>query len=96
MRLPSYTHGLKPTGRLIFTVFSAFADFERDLMVERTREGKEIAKQNSNFKDGRPYKYTDQEMQHALQLLETDSYNQAAKMMGVSKSTLLRHKKRGK
>ncbi|MGH2081522.1 recombinase family protein [Aerococcus urinaeequi] len=38
----------------IFSVISAFADFERDLIVERTKEGKEIAKQNPNFKDGRP------------------------------------------
>lgn len=83
-----------PTGRLIFTVFSAFADFERDLIVERTKEGKEIAKQNPNFKDGRPFKYSQQQIAHALQLLETHSYNQVSKMTGISKSTLLRHKKR--
>ncbi len=35
-------------------------------------------------------------MQHALQLLEAHSYNQVAKMTGISKSSLLRHKKRGK
>lgn len=39
----------------IFSVISAFADFERDLIVERTKEGKEITKQNPNFKDGRPF-----------------------------------------
>lgn len=83
-----------PTGRLIFTVFSAFADFERDLIVERTKEGKEIAKQNPNFKDGRPLKYSHQQITHALQLLETHSYNQVAEMTGISKSTLLRHKKK--
>ena len=82
-----------PTGRLIFTVFSAFADFERDLIVERTKEGKEIAKQNPNFKDGRPIKYSQQQIAHALQLLETNSYNQVAKMTGISKSTLLRYNK---
>ena len=82
-----------PTGRLIFTVFSAFADFERDLIVERTKEGKEIAKQNPNFKDGRPLKYSQQQITHALQLLETNSYNQVAKMTGVIKSTLLRYNK---
>ncbi len=42
------------TGRLIFTIFSAFADFERDLIVERTQEGKEIAKQRPGFREGRP------------------------------------------
>lgn len=83
-----------PTGRLIFTVFSAFADFERDLIVERTKEGKEIARQNPNYKDGRPNKYSKQQMQHAMQLLESYSYNQVAQMTGISKSTLLRHKKK--
>ncbi|EDP69030.1 putative resolvase [Carnobacterium sp. AT7] len=39
------------TGRLIFTVFSAFEDFERDLIVERTQEGKEIAKQRPGFRE---------------------------------------------
>ncbi|MGH2110856.1 recombinase family protein [Aerococcus urinaeequi] len=82
-----------PTGRLIFTVFSAFADFERDLIVERTKEGKEIARQKPNYKDGRPYKYSKQQMQHAMQLLESYSYNQVSKMTGISKSTLLRHKR---
>ncbi|MFV8261492.1 helix-turn-helix domain-containing protein [Aerococcus viridans] len=76
----------------IFSVISAFADFERDLIVERTKEGKEIAKQNPNFKDGCPLKYSQQQITHALQLLETNSYNQVAKMTGISKSTLLRYK----
>ena len=44
------------TGRLIFTIFSAFADFERDLIVERTQAGKEIAKQRPGFREGRPKK----------------------------------------
>ena len=34
-----------PTGRLVFNVMSAFAEFERDMIVERTQEGKAIAKQ---------------------------------------------------
>jgi DNA invertase Pin-like site-specific DNA recombinase len=29
-----------PTGRLTFTIFSVFAEFERDLIVTRTQEGK--------------------------------------------------------
>lgn len=49
-----------PTGRLIFTVFSAFADIERDLIVERTKEGREIARQNPNYREGRPFKYSPQ------------------------------------
>lgn len=83
-----------PTGRLIFTLFSAFADFERDLIVERTQEGKEIARNNPNFKDGRPIKYSKQQIQHALSLLNTYSYNQVQEMTGISKSTLWRYKKK--
>ena len=48
------------TGRLIFTIFSAFADFERDLIVERTQAGKEIAKQRPGFREGRPKKFLQQ------------------------------------
>ena len=39
-----------PTGRLILSVMLAFAEFERDMIVERTQEGKAIAKQKSDFK----------------------------------------------
>lgn len=31
-----------PTGQLIFTIFSAFAQFERDMIVTRTHEGKNV------------------------------------------------------
>jgi DNA invertase Pin-like site-specific DNA recombinase len=47
-----------PTGRLIFNIMSSFAEFERDMIVERTQEGKAIAKQRKDFKEGRPNKYT--------------------------------------
>ena len=43
-----------PTGRLIFQVFFAFAEFERNMIVTRTQEGKAIARQNPNWREGRP------------------------------------------
>lgn len=61
------------TGRLIFTIFSAFADFERDLIVERTQAGKEIAKQRPVFREGRPKKFLQQQINLAMQFLETHS-----------------------
>ena len=82
------------TGRLIFTIFSAFADFEHDLIVERTQEGKEIAKQRPGFKEGRPRKFSKQQLALAMQLLETHSYSEVEKMTGISKSTLTRHKRK--
>jgi len=83
-----------PTGRLIFTVFSAFADFERDLIVERTQEGKAIAKQNPNYKEGRPKKYKTKQLEHAIELKKTHSYKQVEELTGISKSTLWRFIKR--
>lgn len=80
------------TGRLIFTIFSAFADFERDLIVERTLEGKELAKQKPGYREERPKKITKQQMTLAMQLLEIYSYKEVEKMTGISKSTLTRHK----
>lgn len=82
-----------PTGRLIFTIMSAFAEFERDMIVERTQEGKAIAKQHDDFKEGRPRKFGKQQIQHALELLDTHSYTEVERMTGISKSTLIRRKK---
>lgn len=81
------------TGRLIFTIFSAFADFERDLIVERTQEGKEIAKRKPGFREGRPRKFTQEQIQLAMNLLEKNSYSEVERMTGISKSTLTRYKR---
>ncbi|PGY06420.1 resolvase [Bacillus sp. AFS031507] len=78
----------------MFNIFSAFAEFERDFIVERTKEGKEIAKQKGNFKEGRPRKFKKAQIEHALKLLETHSYMQVEDITGISKSTLIRAKKR--
>lgn len=42
-------------GRLIYTILLSVAELERDMIVERTQEGKAYAKKhNPNFKEGRP------------------------------------------
>ena len=85
-----------PTGKLIRNVMLAFAEFERDMIVERTSEGKAVAKQRADFREGRPKKYSHVQMEHALSLLESYSYKQVEQMTGISKSTLLRAKRREK
>jgi|SRR5690606_3653414 len=82
-----------PNGRLIFNVFMSFAEFERDLIVERTQEGKAIAKQNPDYREGRPKKYSRKQIEHALSLLDNHSYKEVTSMTGISKSTLIRAKK---
>jgi DNA invertase Pin-like site-specific DNA recombinase len=39
---------------LLRNVLLAFAQFERDMIVERTSEGKEIARQRPDYQEGRP------------------------------------------
>ena len=47
-----------PASKLIRNIFLSFAEFERDMILERTREGKEIAKTKAGYKEGRPKKFT--------------------------------------
>lgn len=86
-----------PTGKLILTIMSGFAEFERDMIVQRTQEGKAMAKKNNpNFKEGRPSKFGKMQIDHALMLLETHSYTEVEKLTGISRSTLLRAKNKTK
>lgn len=78
---------------LLRNVLLSFAQFERDLIVERTREGKEIARKNPDYREGRPKKFKREQIRHALQLLENHSYSQVTDMTGISKSTLIRAKR---
>lgn len=82
-----------PASKLIRNVFFAFAEFERDMIVERTQEGKAVAKQNPEFREGRPKKYSKKQVEHALGLLREHSYRQVEDLTGISKSTLIRAKK---
>ncbi len=81
------------TSVLMRNMLLAFAQFERDLIVERTQEGKAIARLHDGYKEGRPRKYRKEQMEHALGLLESHSYKQVEAMTGISKSTLIRAKK---
>ena len=86
-------NGDKPTGRLIRTIMLAFAEFERDMIVERTQEGKAIAKQKDDFKEGRP-RISKIKIDHALSLLDEGySYKQVERMTGISTATLARRKR---
>lgn len=79
-----------PTGKLIRSILLAFAEFERDMIVERTQEGRRL----SGHYGGRPRKYKREQLEHAMLLLETNSYKQVSSMTGISVSTLCRTKLR--
>src|SRR5699024_5024339 len=64
------------TGRLRFNIMMSFAQCERDMILERTQEGKLMAKQNPNIREGRPKKYSSKHIKHAIELKKNHTYNQ--------------------
>ncbi len=81
-----------PTGKLICQIMFAFAEFERDMIVERTQEGRAVARRHPNFREGRPKKFSRRQIEHALELLRDHSYTQVTDLTGISKATLARAK----
>ena len=79
-------------GKSLRKMMLGFAEFERDLIVEKTQEGKRIARKNPGFREGRPQKFTEVQIKHALELLKDHSYNQVSKITGISVSTIKRKK----
>ena len=76
-----------PTGKLIRTILFAFAEFERDMIVERTMEGKAIARERENYREGRPKKYVkDFEKVHKKQKTGQISVKSACEELHISKS----------
>lgn len=77
-----------PSGKLMRTVFFAFAEFERDMIVTRTAEGKMVAKEhNPEWREGRKAKETPEfekflEKQKAGELTVAECCEQ----LGISRS----------
>ena len=89
-----------PASKLIRNIFFSFAEFERDMIVERTQEGKAVAKTKEGFKEGRPKAYTPKQLDNALSMLTVNggkhSYKEVAELLGISKSTLIRENNKRK
>jgi len=79
------------TGKLVLTVISAMAEFERNLMSERTKAGMKAARDRGS-RGGRPAKLTEKQLGVAEFML-TDPGNtgqQVADQFGVHRGTLYR------
>jgi DNA invertase Pin-like site-specific DNA recombinase len=81
----------KPEGRFILGVFAALAEFERELIRERTKAGMAAAKRRGRHV-GRPRKLTSHKLEHARQLIADGRENKAgaAALLGVDPVTLRR------
>ncbi len=78
------------TGRLLFTILSSLAQFERDVLVERTREGLNAARSRGRC-GGRP-KTDETALKKAVALYQTKQYSlkEIHELTGVSASTIYR------
>jgi len=79
-----------PTGKLLFTLMSAIAQFERDVIADRTREGLRSARARGRI-GGRP-KINSDSMKKAIKLYNTRQYSikEIEELTGVKKATLYR------
>ena len=79
-----------PTGRAMWLMIGVLAEFERSLIVERTRAGVKAA-QKRGVKFGRKPKLTPDRLTHARKLIDQGKTpTRAAKIMVVSRATLYR------
>lgn len=80
-----------PAGRMVMTVFAGIAEFERSLILERTRTGREAAKARGVQFGPRPT-LTPAQLDHARKLIEQEdrAVSEVADLMGVHHSTLYR------
>ena len=80
-----------PGGKLIFHVFGALAEFERELIRERTKAGLQAARARGRL-GGRKRKLTPTALAQARTLLAdpTSTVTEVCRLLGVSRSTLYR------
>lgn len=87
--------GFSSSNKLMMQIFFAFAEYERDCIVERTTSGKQLKmEKDPDATLGRPKKFKKAQRDMALDLLvKGHSYNEVANMTGISRRTLIRYKK---
>lgn len=84
-----------PMGHYVLTLLLASAEFEVAQLVARTQPARMAARKRGGYHDGRPPKYSKKQINHALELLEQHTYKEVEGMTGISKSTLIRARKKG-
>ena len=81
-----------PGGKLVFGIFAALAEFERELIVERTKAGMAAARARGR-NGGRPYKMTAAKLRLAMAAMgqpET-KVGELCVELGITRQTLYRH-----
>jgi DNA invertase Pin-like site-specific DNA recombinase len=81
-----------PQGKLVFGLFAALAEFERDLISERTKAGLNAARARGR-NGGAPYKMTTMKLQLAQTAMGKSETNvsELCRELGITRQTLYRH-----
>lgn len=81
-----------PTGKLIFHIFGALSEFERNLILERTQAGLKAARARGRL-GGRPKKLDSDKRKLAVDLYESKKHSlkQICNTLGISKPTLYKY-----
>lgn len=83
-----------PMGKMFLTIMLAVATMERDMIVERTQEGKVYAKEhNPRYREGRPHRRITPRYRAIYEYKKTHTYPQTEQAFNVSKATIYRIKK---
>ena len=91
-----------PAGKLMVTMFLGFAEFERDMIVERTQSGRAARRREAEakgevFQDFRPRVMNDKQIETAMEMLDSGkTYKEVCDLLKVSKSTLIRRRREQK
>lgn len=86
-----------PMGKLFFNILATFAEFERDLLALRTREGMAVAKAKGRLRGKKP-KLTAAQAAHLVQLHDAGGHSTAelAALFNVGRATVYRTVERAK
>ena len=82
-------------GNFFITTLLAVAELERNMIIERTQAGKEVARTKAGFREGRPPLLCEK-IQLAISLLDSYTYREVEAMTGISKATLVRYRRKTK
>ena len=81
-----------PAGKLVFGIFAALAEFERELIIERTKAGIAAARARGRS-GGRPNKMTATSLGVAMNAMgsRTTNVKELCTLLGITRQTLYRH-----
>ena len=79
-----------PTGRLMLNLIASINEFERQNLLERQREGIEIAKSQGKYKGRKPSRYNEEQLKVIIAGIvnKTITVTEASRRLGVTRATV--------